>query len=487
MTRRQLLRIFACLINIVLLNTNSLTWPVAFAAESHMEDTKTIKTSVTAQPLTLNEVIAQALKNYPSLKEASARYQAAQAGIGVSKTAYLPSLDVFVQNTLGTYNRLPGLSFSQAGMMPVAGPTPSSQVNSFVFGHSSGALLTWNAYDFGYRKAEVERSRVEAEVAKASQSLTEIDVVSQAIAAYLQAQTAQHVMEASTANLERTMVFQNSVSVLVKSGLRPGIDHSRALAEMAMAKTRLIQAQRQVEVAQAILAECIGLAGETVSLQKEPFISRIPLARPITQDSTTLHPLLSVQSSQIKLVQASEKALQRANYPKVYLQTGVNGRGSELNAQGDEDSASKGLFPTRANLGVGMTVAYTPSNILINRAKLKQMKFQEDAEKARYEKTLQELTGSFAQAKAQIKAAIQIAQHTPLVVQVAQQSEIQSRARYKAGLATLVDVADAQRTLVNAQIDDALAKLGVWTAMLSASKAQGRLEPFINLTQAKES
>ena len=55
----------------------------------------------------------------------------------------------------------------------------------------------------------------------------------------------------------------------------------------------------------------------------------------------------------------------------------------------------------------------------------------------------------------------------------------QANARYQAGLGTIVEVADAQRLLTQAQIDDALARLGVWRALLGVAAADGDIQPFL--------
>ena len=47
------------------------------------------------------------------------------------------------------------------------------------------------------------------------------------------------------------------------------------------------------------------------------------------------------------------------------------------------------------------------------------------------------------------------------------------------GLANVIEVAEAQRILTQAEIDDALAKLGVWRALLGAAVASGDLQPFL--------
>ena len=77
-----------------------------------------------------------------------------------------------------------------------------------------------------------------------------------------------------------------------------------------------------------------------------------------------------------------------------------------------------------------------------------------------------------------------MAQNTPMQLEAARATEQQATARYKAGLGTIVEVAEAQRLLTQSEIDDALAKLGVWRAMLASAAAQGDLEPFLDAAEA---
>ncbi len=60
----------------------------------------------------------------------------------------------------------------------------------------------------------------------------------------------------------------------------------------------------------------------------------------------------------------------------------------------------------------------------------------------------------------------------------ARQSETQARARYQAGLASIVEVADAQSLLAQAEVQDQLARIDVWRALLAQAAAQGTLGRF---------
>src|SRR5439155_15864356 len=98
---------------------------------------------------------------------------------------------------------------------------------------------------------------------------------------------------------------------------------------------------------------------------------------------------------------------------------------------------------------------------------------------ARYDQTLQDVTGQVEKARAVLEGARRVAQNTPIQLAAARATEQQATARYKAGLANITEVAEAQRLLTQGEIDDSLARLGVWRALLGVSAAVGDLTPFL--------
>src|SRR5438045_3127543 len=78
--------------------------------------------SPSAGPLTLNDAIQLALKNYPAIKESRARAQVAEEGVGVARTAYLPRLDMIWQENRATTNNVFGVLFPQSTLFSMTGP-----------------------------------------------------------------------------------------------------------------------------------------------------------------------------------------------------------------------------------------------------------------------------------------------------------------------------------------------------------------------------
>jgi outer membrane protein TolC len=82
--------------------------------------------------------------------------------------------------------------------------------------------------------------------------------------------------------------------------------------------------------------------------------------------------------------------------------------------------------------------------------------------------------------RAILEGARRIADNTPLALAAANAAEQQARARYQSGLAPVLEVAEAQRLLAQAELEDAEARLGVRSAKLLLARALGDLEPFLD-------
>src|SRR5262249_415121 len=84
-----------------------------------------------------------------------------------------------------------------------------------------------------------------------------------------------------------------------------------------------------------------------------------------------------------------------------------------------------------------------------------------------------------AKARAMIEAARSVAENTPVQLKAAQETELRARVRYENGLASVIEVAEAQRLLAQAEAADRGAGPAVWRAPVVAARAQGDLAPFL--------
>jgi outer membrane protein TolC len=291
----------------------------------------------------------------------------------------------------------------------------------------------------------------------------------------------QNARKAAEANVDRWGVFSKSVHVLVENQLRPGVDGSRADAELARAKIQLYRAQQAERAALDTLAALMGTAGSEIQLDSGTLLD-LPPSSTLSETAVSTHPLAVDLMTSVRQVQAQEKVLQRTNYPRFLLQAEAIGRGSGVPTNGVTFGHWNGLAPGLGNWLAGMTILF-PDVFGFKAVSIqKQMASANEREQqARYDQAIQDLTGHVQIAQHQLKSAQLVAQETPTELSAARQSETQSRARYDAGLATLVEVSEAENLLAQAETDDAIARISVWRGLLDVAYAQGDLSSVVRL------
>ncbi len=429
-------------------------------------------------PLTLDKAVECALSKYPAVRAVIAQAAAATAATDLARTAYLPRLDLVWQTNRATRNNVFGLVFPQPLPLPISGPVLNTNSATSVWGTGTGVLFTWEPFDFGLRKAGVDTARAIVHQANANIEVTRLDVSVTAADAFLTLLASEQAVRVAQASVYRASVLLKTVDVLVKSDLRPGADASRALAELASAKTQLIQAQQREQVSRATLAQVIGMAGAPVAVRGDPFL-QLPPSGLLSSTSPAVHPFAAAQAFAIDSVKAREMELNRSYFPRFDFQVATFGRGSGALTNGQVLGGTNGLWPNTFNWAIGMTAKFQVFDFASIRNRREIEKHNEAVENARLEKVIQDLTGERERARAEVDGARHIAEQTPIQLEAAKVAERQVLARYQAGLATLVEVADAQRLLAQAEIEDSLARLRVWRALLGLASSRGDLEPFL--------
>jgi len=284
-------------------------------------------------------------------------------------------------------------------------------------------------------------------------------------------------VRAAQANVDRLQVFSSNVRTLVANQLRPGADESRANAELAIARNQLSQAVQTADIARAILADAIGAAGTPVELAVGG-LANLPQAPSLGAADLKSHPAARAELAVVDTVRARERLLDRSYFPHIYFQSAFAARDSGAQVPG-QPLPDNGLWPQVPNWAAGLQVTFPAFDLFTVNARKRVELQNELAETARYDRTIQTLTTQDARARALMKAAADIAQNTPIERQAATAAESQARARYQNGLASITEVAEAQRLLAQAEADDAVARLSVWRALLAAAQVRGDLTPFL--------
>jgi outer membrane protein TolC len=405
-------------------------------------------------PVTIEQAVAAALQRYPAVRVSEAGVRTAAAGIQLARTAYLPQLNAIAGANRATRNNVFGLLLPTQILAPVTGP---------VLGTNSLASA-WGSTGRARAQAAVLRTRLDVATLAADSVLTVI--------------AAEQTVSAAQAAVERSRELQRITDALVRAELRPGAESSLARAEQAAAQAQLIRARQAVAEAKVALAALLGSDPQSLSVSAGKLLAAPE--QPTSAGDLTANPAAREAGEAVNESEARLRALDRAYFPRFTLQGTVYSRGTGAHPDGSLLGGANGLAPNVQNWAAGFTVTFPVFDFAGIRARKSAETARLDAERGRYQQVLIDLGSRRAQALAAYDGAVQLSQTAPLATAAARAAVEQASARYRSGLGTALEVAEAQRRLAQAEIDDNLARLTIWRAGLAVFAAQGDITPWVN-------
>lgn len=435
--------------------------------------------------LTLQSAIEQAANNYPAIRAAQAQQESASNAIGVARAAYLPRADMIWQLNRATTNKA---NLTPLGQTVVPIPTEPARETT---GHSdwntlTGVLFSWQPFDFGVRHAQVGVARFGYESARRGAELTRVDIESAAAGAFLDVVAARQIARVQQANVQRMETLSRSIHVLVDNTLRPGADASQADAQLAQARTQLIQAQAQEKVRLEALANLLQIPSDQIEIDDTPVLGDAP-AEADPGIPIDAHPLVEQQTAIRDQAKEQLQLLNRSWVPSFSLYGSVSGLGAGLTSSPVPafQGGTAGLAPQTYNWLAAVQITFPAFQIFTLHPQQKAQQAQLSAAEANRARALSDVSTQVKEARALLDGARSVAQNTPVELDAARQSERQQQARYQSGLATVIEVSAAESALAQADGDDAVARLNVWRGLAGVAEAEGDLTPFLQLLQKK--
>jgi len=299
--------------------------------------------------MTIAQAVEAALHNYPSIRVSQEQMNVAAAGIQLARTAYLPRVDWLAQANRATRNNVFGLLLPQGVLSSMSGPVLGTNNFGTAWGSAVGTLISWEPFDFGARKASVAAATTTRARSEAALKRTEYEVAVASADAYVTVVAAQETVRAAQAGVDRAQVLARTITALVNAQLRPGADASRAEAELAAARTELIQAQQAVEIARANLSRFVGLEPDQITLAP-PGLLRLPPPQPAVPLNTAANPIAHEQNAVVEQLRAQLKVMERSYFPRFLLQGTAYVRGTGAETDGRLLGGLNGLAPTRRTM-----------------------------------------------------------------------------------------------------------------------------------------
>jgi outer membrane protein len=442
-------------------------------------------TAAVSPDLTIVQVVQDAEQNYPAIHVSEEDLNAAVANIQLARTAYLPRLDGIVQINRATRNNVFGTLFPQNTLPSMSGPVIGTNNAGSVWGSATGLLINWQPFDFGLRNAKVEAAAAARDRANASVQRSQLEVSSPAADVFLTVLAARQTQNSAQVAVDNWEILRKSIHALTAAELRPGADESRIEAEKAAANTQLALATEAVEMGEATLAKFLSKPDDiTKPLNSARLLGNVPME---VEDDGAFHPertpAMREQHAVVSQSASELRATDRSWVPQFNLEAAGYGRGTGAETDGQRLGGANGLAPTVGNYAVGLNVTFGFLDFASIHAREASQAATLKAEESRETLVGRQLQEQFTQARAALRAMRSVAKNTPIQVEAARTALAQATARYKAGLTSIDDVAQTQRLVVQAEMDDSIARLNVWRALLQLESVRGDLQPFLQAAQ----
>jgi outer membrane protein len=428
--------------------------------------------------MTLTEALDYARLHQPSLLALRARVEAQKAEAQVPRGAWLPLVGASVQVFEGTANTTSALNLESSVMsIPRIGGTPLVSAPSepgIWKGYGStfaGVGISQEVFDFGRIAARTaaQDALAAAEQGRSDAALLDLDFnVEESFFAVL---AAKGVLKAAQDSQARAQAHRDFAYAGVKEGLRDPIELARAEAELSQAATRVVRAQGGVAEAQSFLAAAVGVPDlklDTSGTAPKP--GELPSLEQSLDAAARRDPRLRAAIASLEAQQATTRATSRYLLPNLRLTASFSGRAGGAPGSDGVVSDTKGWLPDIPNWDVGLLLTIPLYDASL-RAEI-------DASRATEEALDQEVASARLTQRTTVQKALIAAQVALEALPTLERSVAagtanyaQAEARFRAGLGSAVELADAENLRTEAEIELALGRFEVARSRAALSRA----------------
>ena len=426
--------------------------------------------------VTLDEAIAYARAHQPLLDVARARFAAVQAQAAVADAQWSPTVQAFgevvgasVNNSTSTVINQPRVDLPRIGATPVRNePSLRPYASSMV---AIGARQ--QLYDFGRIAAQRGAAEAAAEIERRRRDGAVLDVELAVTEAFLTVLAAHAIVDASRGALDRATAHRDHAKAGVDRGMRPPIELTRAEADLARFDVARLRAEGSLAVAQSMLAAAVGapdaLLDASGSSPTAPALP--PLAETLDQALSRDSSLLEA-AARIDAQRAETRAIGALSRPDLFVTGAVSARGGGAQPSSGQPTRGGGWAPLVPNWDIGLVLSIPLFDPAV-RARRDASRVTEEVRVAESRVLAQRVAVAVRQAHLAGELADGAVVALTRAVDAAVANETQAATRFRAGLATAVEVADAESLRADAEIQLAIGKFQVARSRALLARAAG--------------
>lgn len=405
-----------------------------------------VVTAYAVEPLSIDDAVSTALKNHPQITEAKANVKGAEARTGQSLASYYPQISLAAD-----WSR--GRSFM----------TASESIKDLEV-HTDALYLKQTIYDFGRTSGTVATARSNRAAAEESLAITRQDLTFRVKASYYLVLAAEKQVAAVTETVKARETVFNQSQEFFRQGVRAKVDVARAEANLYAARTTLIRAGNNREIARIELANAMGVA----SLEQRPLIEPSSASPLILLESTKIRQDAVANRAELKRLSALKDAAAAS------LNTARSGYLPILSGVASVGYADKD-FPPGGNvwgIGVNLTVPLFTGFSTVEQereavASLNAVEARQSDQRLQIEKDAETALLGVKEASARMES-------TDKEMTAGRESRSLAEGRYQEGVGSIIEVTDAQSQALDAETSHIQAVYDYHTALARLDRAIGK-------------
>ncbi|HEY1954795.1 MAG TPA: TolC family protein [Polyangiaceae bacterium] len=425
----------------------------------------------------LDEARAYARAHQPMIRAALARVAAAQARAAVPRAQWQPQLGATAQIFVGSTNNTTAeyLGVAQVDLPRIGGSRVVDAGNATLqpYGSTLAAIgISQEVFDFGRIAAQSAAADALAVAARHGAEATTLDVDYDVEESFYAVLAAKAVLKASEDAYERTRTHRDFAKAGVNSRLFEPIELTRAEADLARFDIGRIRARGGVTTSQAVLAANVGAPDLELDASGDlPGAESIPSLSAALEQAAARDPRVAEALAKVRAQEAKTRAIYAEMRPDLSATATFSGRaGGGPPSTGGFSADYDGWVPSVPNWHVGLVFSwpiYDGSVIARGHAsEADAAAFREDLASLR-----QVLNATVQRAYIDVEVARDALPGLERAVTAAVANYAQADARFKAGLGTSIELADAEALRTEAEINLAMGKFDLVKARAGLGRA----------------
>jgi outer membrane protein len=411
-----------------------------------------------ARQITLAEALALARSHQPAVLASLARMRTEKANAEVPRAQYYPVLGLTAQFLEGTTNNSTASYLTAPFVdLPRIGGTPTTNGTDARWkpyaSTLAGAGLSQEIFDFGRIAAEAAAADARVTIAARAADTQLLDIELNVEEAFFAVHAAKAILQASEDAYQRSLVHRDFAGAGVKSGLRPPIELTRAEADLTRFDTARIRARGGVSASQAVLAAAVGSSDLVLdAADQTPLSVDLPALANAIQLASERDPRLQEALARLRQQELETRAAGALARPDLRLSAAISGRaGGAAPSNGGAEASEGGYLPNIPNWDGALVLSWPIFDPTIN-ARQRASRVAEEVQRSEIDLVRQQVISAVEQAYVGVVVARDALPSLEHELEAARANYAQAEARFKAGLGTSVELADAEALRADAEI-----------------------------------